>query len=65
MSKRCGNTARQSGRTPGPSPGRPIEPLFEPIVAPKDLAVLGDETGRADDANLGGAAICQGFALIG
>jgi hypothetical protein len=33
-------------------PCGPIEPLFEPVVAPEHFAVRGDETRRADDADL-------------
>src|SRR5580658_4611665 len=45
--------ARNDLATP---PRRPIEPLFEPVVAPEHLAVLGDKAGCADNANLGRAS---------
>src|ERR1700722_4341948 len=51
--KRAVETPRVSRRSR--CPFRPIEPLLEPIVAPKDLAVVGCEAGRSwKSQSLGG-----------
>src|ERR1700733_15782833 len=54
----CGQTAplqwttQESGVATEAGPCGPIEPLFEPVVAPEHFAVRGDETRRTDDADL-------------
>src|SRR6202046_3648764 len=47
---RRGEASRRATRVRGP-----IEPLFEPVVAPEHLAVRSYETRRADDSDLGRA----------